>query len=85
VHYVYLIRSVTKQSERYIGSTSDLKVRLAAHNRGESVHTAKFLPWSLETYIAFETKHDALAFEKYLKSGSGQAFANKRLWTSTVA
>jgi putative endonuclease len=39
----------------------------------------------LETYIAFETKHDALAFEKYLKSGSGQAFANKRLWTSTVA
>jgi putative endonuclease len=62
-----------------------LKVRLAAHNRGESVHTAKFLPWPLETYIAFETKHDALAFEKYLKSGSGQAFANKRLWTSTVA
>jgi len=32
------------------------------------------------TYLAFSEKSKALAFEQYLKSGSGHAFANKRLW-----
>jgi putative endonuclease len=80
VHYVYLIRSQTDLTRRYIGYTSDLKARLAAHNRGESVHTSKYIPWQLETYLAFDSKHTAIDFESYLKSGSGQAFANKRLW-----
>ena len=30
-------------------------------------------------YCAFPDKHRALAFEKYLKSHSGRAFAKKRL------
>jgi len=31
-------------------------------------------------YAAFETEEKARAFEKYLKSGSGAAFAKKRFW-----
>ena len=31
--------------------------------------------WKVETYIAFETLAKAQAFERYLKSGSGHAFA----------
>ena len=31
------------------------------------------------TYIAFNNKYKAYDFEKYLKSGSGRAFAKKRL------
>jgi hypothetical protein len=34
-------------------------------------------PWRLATYIAFQDETRALAFEKYLKSGSGHAFANR--------
>jgi putative endonuclease len=45
-----------------------------------SLHTEKDRPWSLETYLAFSDKHQALEFERYLKSHSGQAFASKRLW-----
>ena len=36
-------------------------------------------PWRLKTYIAFSDEAQAIAFEKYLKSGSGRAFAKKRL------
>ena len=78
--YVYLIQSESKPDERYVGITSDLKARIKAHNDGRSQHTSKFKPWSLVTYIGFSNESKATEFEKYLKSGSGRAFANKRLW-----
>jgi len=33
----------------------------------------------LISYISFKDKYKAFEFEKYLKSGSGAAFRNKRL------
>ena len=69
--YTYILRSIAHPEQRYIGSTSDLKARLAKHNAGEVLHTSKFKPWKLEVYIAFETKAKAAAFEAYLKTGSG--------------
>lgn len=80
MHYVYLIESAALPGERYVGVTADLKRRLQDHNSGQSLHTSKFKPWRLVTYIAFSDRTKAEAFERYLKSGSGHAFANKRLW-----
>jgi predicted GIY-YIG superfamily endonuclease len=80
VYYVYLIESVSAQGERYLGMTTDLKERLQQHNAGKSFHTSKFKPWKLITYIAFTDRARAEAFEGYLKSGSGHAFARKHLW-----
>jgi len=80
VYYVYLLRSVGDPARRYTGVTNDLKARLGEHNAGKSPHTAKFTPWQLVTYIAFSARDQAEAFERYLKSGSGHAFANRRLW-----
>ena len=77
---VYLIQSVSAQDERYLGMTTDLKERLREHNAGKSSHTSKFKPWKLPSYIAFSERAKAEAFERYLKSGSGHAFARKRLW-----
>ena len=65
--YTYILRSLSHPEQRYIGSTSDLKSRLAKHNAGEVPHTAKFHPWKVEAYFAFETKEKAVAFETYLK------------------
>lgn len=73
--YAYILRSVSHPECRYVGSTRDLRARLAKHNRGEVPHTSKFRPWKVETYVAFETMEKAAAFERYLKSGSGHAFA----------
>lgn len=78
--YVYLIESSAFAGERYVGLTSHLKVRLQQHNAGQSSHTSKFKPWHLVTYVAFSDVAKAESFERYLKSGSGHAFAAKRLW-----
>ena len=75
--YTYILRSLSHPDQRYIGSASDLKSRLAKHNAGEVPHTAKFCPWKVEAYFAFETKEKAVAFESYLKTGSGHAFAKR--------
>ena len=75
--YTYIIRSIPHPQQRYIGYASDLKQRLADHNYGENKHTAPYKPWKLEMYIAFESEDKARAFERYLKSGSGHAFAER--------
>jgi putative endonuclease len=77
--YVYILESVAEPARHYVGSTNDLKSRFKAHNEGRVPHTAKFKPWQLNTYIAFSDEARAVAFEKYLKSHSGRAFARKRL------
>jgi putative endonuclease len=76
--YVYILESLNFE-HFYIGITDDLRTRLAKHNAGEVPHTSKFRPWRLKTYIAFSDEKQAVAFEKYLKSHSGRAFAKKRL------
>lgn len=81
MYYTYILESVNKPGERYIGHTSDLKERLKRHNSGKCKHTAKFKPWRLRLYIAFESLGQAQRFERYLKSGSGHAFANRHFWS----
>jgi predicted GIY-YIG superfamily endonuclease len=77
--YVYIIRSTATPDQEYVGATADLRQRIVDHNAGRSTHTSKFTPWELVWYSAFPDKAKALAFEKYLKSHSGRAFAKKRL------
>lgn len=79
MYYVYILETVAAPAKRYVGFTSDLRVRLRDHNTGKNSSTAALRPWRLRTYMAFADKKRALAFETYLKSGSGHAFLNKRL------
>ena len=67
----YILRSISQPEQRYIGSTADLKSRLAKHNAGEVPHTSKFKPWKVKSYFAFETKEKAAAFEAYPKPVPG--------------
>lgn len=82
MHYVYLLESHADLAQRHVGVTSDLKARLMDHDSGKSTHTAKHRPWRLVTYVAFSERSQAETFNRYLKSGSGHAFARKRLWPS---
>jgi predicted GIY-YIG superfamily endonuclease len=77
--YVYILRSTSYSEHFYVGATGDLRARLKKHNAGDVPHTAKYLPWTIKTYIGFTDEQRAFAFEKYLKSPSGRAFAKKRL------
>jgi putative endonuclease len=76
--YVYILESLDAE-HFYTGITDDLRARLAAHSAGEVPHTSKYKQWRLKTYVAFSDERQAVAFEKYLKTASGRAFAKKRL------
>jgi predicted GIY-YIG superfamily endonuclease len=75
---VYILRCADNTT--YTGCTSNLDQRLHAHNNGEVAYTSTRLPIKLVTYIAFDNKYNAYNFERYLKSGSGKAFAQKRFY-----
>jgi len=77
--YAYILQSIRQPEELYRGHTADLKLRLAEHNSGKCRHTSKFMPWRVKFYAAFETEELAQDFERYLKSGSGHAFARRHL------
>ena len=74
--FVYIIRSVNHPQRRYIGVTSDVAVRVNAHNAGQNRSSASWKPWAIDVTIEFRTERMALRFEKYLKSGAGHAFAS---------
>ena len=77
--YVYILRSIDNPVHYYVGNTGDLRARIKKHNAREVSHTSKYAPWEIKTYVAFSDEKQAFAFEKYLKSSSGRAFAKKRL------
>ncbi len=79
MRYVYILESLADTEHFYVGVTGDLRVRLKKHNAGEVSHTSKFAPWRVKTYVAFSDDAQVASFERYLKSGSGRAFAKKRL------
>jgi len=78
--YVYLIRSIKFPEQTYVGFSENLEQRVMDHNKGASVHTAPFRPWRLVSAHAFTDEAKAKEFERYLKSGSGRAFAKRHLW-----
>ena len=75
--WVYILKC--SDSTFYTGCTNNLENRIDRHKKGQVHYTKDKLPIELITYIVFCDKYKAYKFEKYLKSGSGTAFRNKRL------
>jgi putative endonuclease len=74
--FVYVLRS-SKDPARYYSGLSGNVGRLAVHNSGGSRYTAELRPWRLIVVLEFATESAAARFERYLKSGSGRAFAKR--------
>ncbi len=77
--FVYLLATVAAPSRHYIGVTSDVEGRLHAHNAGRCPSTSGHRPWRVICVIEFADEAPAVRFEKYLKTGSGHAFARRHL------
>ena len=77
--FVYILQSRVDRDKYYTGVTWNVRKRLAEHNAGECAHTARNRPWELDAIVAFRDEARALSFERYLKSGSGVAFAKRHL------
>ena len=80
MYYVYFLKSL-KHNYRYVGYTSKLKLRIDEHNLGLNKSTKPYLPFELDAYVAVKTIKLAKDLERYFKSGSGIAFARKRILT----
>ncbi|WP_138433144.1 GIY-YIG nuclease family protein [Winogradskyella algicola] len=74
---VYILKC--SDNTYYTGFTTNIDNRLKAHNNKEVLYTKSRLPIKLVNLIEFENKQKAYDFERYLKTGSGIAFRNKRL------
>jgi len=75
-HFVYILKCA--DGNLYTGCTNDLSDRLNRHERGSVPATKDHRPLKILFYCGFQDKYKAIAFEKYLKTGSGRAFSNKR-------
>ena len=76
-YFVYIIMSKTN-GQTYTGYTTNLENRIKQHNENIGGYTKNRGPWELVWYGVFNQRHLAEDFERYLKSGSGIAFAKKR-------
>jgi len=74
---VYVLRSLVDAERHYVGITGDVECRLDWHNHSPSGQTVRGRPWSVSVAITFADQGTALRFERYLKSGSGRAFAKR--------
>jgi len=77
MHYVYLLRD--EQQKLYVGYSANLKERIRDHQHKRVGTTKVYQGPKLLWYCAFYDKKVALDFERYLKEGSGHAFARKHL------
>jgi len=70
-YYVYILNSL-RDGGFYIGFTSNLKLRLTHHAKGEVPSTKFRSPFKLIHYEYFINEDDAKAREAFLKSGFGR-------------
>ncbi len=69
-YYTYILKS-SKDHKRYIGNTNDLERRLRQHNEGLNSSTKNRRPFEVLCCKGFDSKIEALRYEKYLKKLKG--------------
>ena len=60
--------------KHYVGFTSDLKSRLISHNEKGHGWTSRYRPWKQIFIKEFNTKVEAMEYERWLKTGTGRDF-----------
>lgn len=80
--FVYILQN--ERGRQYVGYTSDMNARLKEHNEGSVKATKGLRPWHVQWFCCFREKGHAIAFEKYLKSGSGTTFRRNHLVLDTL-
>ncbi len=72
-----MLKNTGEPAHFYVGVTSEMGGRLQDHNAGRCAHTAHHRPSQLHVVIEFPDEKRAIRAERYLKSGSGRAFATR--------
>lgn len=76
---VYILFS-DRYQKKYIGYTSDLLSRFTSHNKlATKGYTIRYRPWRVVHVEVFESKKEAMAREKFLKTGKGRDWIKKNI------
>ena len=78
-YYAYVLKS-DLDGRLYKGHTSRLKNRIKEHNSGKTRSTKGYMPWKLVYYEVFDLEEEAIAREKFFKSGIGREFLKHKIW-----
>ena len=72
-YYIYILRSkIIKRF--YVGSCSNLELRLERHNTGMSRSTKGYIPWEIVYYEEFDNKTEAIKRERKIKKQKSVKF-----------
>lgn len=73
--YVYMLKSVGRQSITYVGYTNNLNKRIALHNRSKGAKFTRGRKWKLIYKEKYNSKKEAISREYYIKNN--RTFRNK--------
>lgn len=76
--YTYILIS-EKTDKLYIGQTNNLETRVKRHNINKNFSNKNRGTWKLVYYKEFETRSDAMKYEKYLKSLKNKEYILKNI------
>jgi len=65
--YVYMLKSIGKNSVTYVGYTNNLKKRIELHNSGKGAKFTRGRKWKLIYKEIIKTKNKAISREYYIK------------------
>ena len=66
-YYVYMLKSIEKNSVTYVGYTIDLKNRISLHNKGKGAKFTRGRKWKLIYKEKYLSKNKAISREYYIK------------------
>lgn len=77
--FVYVLQSLKKPKEVYIGCTQNLKQRIKEHNQKLSFATKPYAPWKIIYLEGCLNQKDTLRREHYFKTNQGRRLLKRRL------
>ena len=66
-YYVYMLKSINKNNQTYVGYTQNLSKRIRLHNSGKGAKFTRGRKWKLIYKEKYTTKNQAISREYYIK------------------
>ncbi len=66
-YFVYMLKSLGKESVTYVGYTNDLKKRINLHNNNKGAKFTRGRKWKLIYKEKLNSKKEAISREYYIK------------------
>ena len=84
-YFVYMLKSLGKESVTYVGYTNDLKKRINLHNNNKGAKFTRGRKWKLIYKEKHSSKKEAISREYYIKNNRKLRNKIKNEYFNTIA